>query len=162
MRGGIDRHHMTDTLAAARAIAPESRLRRRAVSDRGRDHEMNRRHSLAVLALGSAALLAGCEQAVQQVVTMPAAATCGFQVANESSLTVNNLFFSSSAVSGWGPDQLGNSVLPPGRARNFRPNNQGNYDFRVVWTNGRAAELRQVDPCRTRQVLVTNRGLLAR
>jgi hypothetical protein len=58
-------------------------------------------------------------------------------------------------------DQLGQSVLPPGRFVNYRASNAGNYDFRVVWTNGRAAEMRGVNICRASQITVTNSGLVA-
>jgi hypothetical protein len=84
-----------------------------------------------------------------------------FQVVNNSSLTVMQLFFSHSSISNWGVDQLGQNVLPPGRVWNYRANNAGNYDFRVVWQNGRAAELRRVDICRASRIIVTNSGLYA-
>lgn len=131
---------------------------------------MNRRSLLTAATLLSAGLLGGCDPNMQQMATTvpaslpvrPPVGTCAFQVVNNSSLTVHQLYFSSSAQTSWGVDQLGTSVLPPGRAQSYRPNNPGNYDFRVIWTNGRTAELRQVNPCATSQVVVTNRGLVAR
>ena len=125
---------------------------------------MNRR-ILSFLMLAGAGLVAGCEAVPQQVVAVPvrpAVAVCSFQVVNNSSFVVRSLQFSSSAQANWGVDQLGAGVLPPGRAQNFRPNNPGNYDFRVIWQTGRMAEIRQVNPCVTPRVIVTNGGLIAR
>lgn len=126
---------------------------------------MMRRFALAAVLAAGSSLLSGCvDPNMQPIAAAPVrpVATCGFQVLNNSSITVHSLNFSSSALASWGADQLGSSVLPPGRAVSFRPSYGGNYDFRVIWTNGRAAELRQVDTCRTPNVIVTNRGLMAR
>ena len=84
-----------------------------------------------------------------------------FQVVNNSGLTVMQLFFSHASRNDWGVDQLGQNVLPPGRAWNFTAANAGAYDFRVVYANGRAAELRRVDICRASRIVVTNQGLFA-
>ena len=124
---------------------------------------MHRRLLSAAIA-GIAALgLAACqEQPVQRVVTVPSqACDTGFRVVNNSSGTVGQLFFSHSSRGDWGSDQLGTAVLPPGRFVNYRAANAGAYDFRVVWTNGRAAELHQVNVCRASQITVTDRGLIA-
>jgi hypothetical protein len=123
-----------------------------------------RRRLLPVAVLAAAAFgLGACQQqAAQQVVLVPTqACDTSFSVVNQSSVTVQNLQFSHSSQSGWGPDQLGQSVLPPGRFMNYRAANAGNYDFRVVWTNGRAAELRGVNVCRASRITVTNNGLIA-
>ncbi|PWS35552.1 hypothetical protein DFH01_18310 [Falsiroseomonas bella] len=95
------------------------------------------------------------------VVVPTQACDTSFAVTNQSSGTVAQLFFSHSSQSGWGADQLGQSVLPPGRFVNYRAANTGAYDFRVVWTNGRAAELRGVNICRASRITVTNNGLIA-
>jgi hypothetical protein len=84
-----------------------------------------------------------------------------FRVVNASSGTVQALYFSHSSRSGWGTDQLGSGVLPPGRALNYRAANTGNYDFRAVWSNGRAAELMGVNVCRASVITITDRGLRA-
>ncbi len=126
---------------------------------------MTRRLVLAAALAAGSSLLSGCvDPNMQPIATAPVrpVATCGFQVINNSGITVHTLNFSSSAFTSWGADQLGSSVLPPGRSVSFRPGNAGNYDFRVIWTNGRAAELRQVNTCRTPNVIVTNGGLMAR
>ncbi len=122
---------------------------------------MGRRFGFAVAGLAALALGA-CTPQAQNVVAVPSqACDTSFRVVNNSSMTVNQLFFSHSSLSGWGNDQLGSSVLPPGRLVNYRAANAGNYDFRVVWANGNAAEIRGVNVCRASQITVTNRGLVA-
>lgn len=122
---------------------------------------MNRRFGFAVAGLAALALGA-CTPQAQNVVVVPSqACDTSFRVVNNSSLTVRSLYFSHSSLAGWGNDQLGSSVLAPGRFVNYRAANTGNYDFRVVWTNGQAAELRGVNVCRASQITVTNRGLAA-
>jgi len=130
---------------------------------------------LAAAALAASTVLAACvpqQQVVrpvyvapvqQQVMPMRPAPVCDtrFRVANQSGLTVRELYFSPSAVSGWGADQLRTSVLPPGRFVNYRANNAARYDFRVVWVNGRAAELRGVNICAATQITIRNGGLSA-
>lgn len=126
---------------------------------------MFRRKLLALLALTGAAAVAACApQTVyvpQPVAPMPIACDTRFQVVNNSSLTVMQLFFSHSSIDNWGVDQLGQNVLPPGRVWNYRAANAGAYDFRVIYANGRAAELRRVDICRASRIYVTNSGLYA-
>jgi len=126
---------------------------------------MFRRKLLALLALtGTAAVAACAPQTVyvpQPVAPMPIACDTRFQVVNNSSLTVMQLFFSHSSIDNWGVDQLGQNVLPPGRVWNYRAANAGAYDFRVIYANGRAAELRRVDICRASRIYVTNSGLYA-
>jgi hypothetical protein len=118
--------------------------------------------SLVVAAL---ALGACTPQQPQQVVVVqqPVAQACdtSFVVVNNSGATVERLYFSHSSLGAWGADQLGQSVLPPGRQVSYRAANTGNYDFRVVWANGRAAEIRGVNVCRASRITVTNGGLLA-
>ncbi|MBY0336354.1 MAG: hypothetical protein K2X11_07060 [Acetobacteraceae bacterium] len=125
---------------------------------------------LALAALGAALFLGACTpqtQIVQPVVAVapvaPRAVACDtrFRVVNNSSATVAQLFFSHSSLAGWGADQLGANVLPPGRVANYRAANAGNYDFRVVWSNGRAAELMRVNICAASQITITNSGLIA-
>ena len=123
---------------------------------------LNRRFFGSALVLGLAAVaLSACTQpdAAQPVY----AGTCDsrFQVVNQSGAIVERLYFSHSSQGGWGPDQLGQNVLSSGRMMTFRASNAGNYDFRVVWANGQAAELRQVNICQASRITVTSRGLYA-
>jgi hypothetical protein len=115
----------------------------------------------ALLGLGALGL-AACQEPAQRVVTVPGqVCDTSFRVVNQSSGTVQTLQFSHSSLGAWGADQLGSSVLPPGRFVNYRAANAGNYDFRVMWTNGRSAQLMGVNICRASQITVTDRGLIA-
>lgn len=124
---------------------------------------MIRRRILASAAALSLTALAGCETPPPQVVVLSPAAGCDtrFQVVNASAGTVERLFFSHSNLNAWGADQLGQNVLPPGRVVSYRAANPGNYDFRVVWTNGAAAELRRVNICAASTITVRNGRLTA-
>ncbi|WP_149536581.1 hypothetical protein [Siccirubricoccus phaeus] len=113
--------------------------------------------ALALLAL------AACTPPTQTVVVSQPAAGCDtrFNVINNSSGTVERLYFSHSSQGSWGTDQLGRNVLPPGTRTSYRAANSGHYDFRVVWANGQSAELRQVNICAASNIYVSNRGLSA-
>jgi hypothetical protein len=74
---------------------------------------------------------------------------------------VNEVYFNPTSNSNWGNDRLGQNVMPNGAAAQYRPNRGGNYDFRVVFDNGRAVERRSVDLCSVSTVTVTARGISA-
>jgi len=125
-----------------------------------------RRRGLAAGMVGLAAFgLVACTEDNRRPVTSSGAVVqncdTSFAFVNRSSNTVGQLFFGSSARTVWDSDMLGSNVLPPGRQMNFRARNTGNYDFRVVWANGRVAELRGVNICRASQIIVTDGGLRA-
>ena len=46
-------------------------------------------------------------------------------------------------------------------ASGFRPGRGGAYDFRVVWSGGREAEIRRVDICEVSRIIVGRGSLLA-
>jgi hypothetical protein len=124
---------------------------------------MNRRLAFAALSLLG---LAACTPETRTVVVPVAPATAAgcdtrFQVANASSLTVRSVYFSPSSQRSFGVDQLGANVLPPGRLVTYRAANASRYDFRVVWTNGRLADLYGVNICALNRITVTNGGLRA-
>lgn len=135
---------------------------------------MHRRQlfTAAFAALGSLGL-AGCvapqpivgqgAQFVQPVVQQVPRRACDtrFTVVNRSGLTVRELYFSSSRLANFGADQLGQRVLQPGQSVNYVAANPSGYDFRVVWVNGRRADLMGVDVCQASRITVTNRGLVA-
>ncbi len=126
---------------------------------------MRFRRTLLTLAMAGGALAAtGCVQpqpvvASGPVVVAPAVCNTAFRVINNSSLTVHSLQFSHSSLGGWGADQLGANVLPPGRSMVFRAANAGNYDFRATWVNGRFTERYRVNVCTTTNVVITNNGI---
>jgi hypothetical protein len=93
----------------------------------------------------------------------PAHAQCDtrFDFFNRSSRTVMEFYFDSSRNPNWTRDELGTGVLPRGQGRRFQAAHTGNYDFRVVFDNGRAVELRQINICTTSRVTVTDSGLRA-
>jgi hypothetical protein len=130
---------------------------------------MIRRKILTLFAVMGAAAVSACAPQTVYVPTPgyvappPVVQSCDtrFQVVNNSGLTVMQLFFSHASRNDWGVDQLGQNVLAPGRVWNFTAANAGAYDFRVVYQNGRAAELRRVDICRASRIVVTNQGLYA-
>ena len=82
-------------------------------------------------------------------------------VINASSRTVDRLFLARLSLEGWGSDRLGQEVLRPGGSARYRATALGAQDVRVVWADGRAAELRQIDPCATGTIRVEDRGLKA-
>jgi hypothetical protein len=113
---------------------------------------------LALLALTS------CATEPQIVyVQQPARQSCDtrFTVVNRSSATVEQLYFSHASMRGWGDDQLGQNILQSGNSTSFRAANEGAYDFRVVWTNGRSAELRGINVCVASTITITSSGLRA-
>jgi len=81
------------------------------------------------------------------------------RVVNRSPGAVYSLYISHSSRQGWGQDRLGQNQIPPGGAMSFRPPAPGPTDFRVVFSNGSATELRRVDVCRASEITVTSRGL---
>jgi hypothetical protein len=100
---------------------------------------------------------------VQPVVQQVPRRACDtrFTVVNRSNQTVRELYFSSSRLASFGTDQLGQRVLQPGQSVNYVASNPGGYDFRVVWMNGRRADLMNVDVCVASRITITNRGLVA-
>lgn len=129
---------------------------------------MLRRLLPAILALMGAAVVSACAPQTVYVPTPVGVAptpvpSCDtrFQVVNNSSRTVLTLQYSHSSLANWGVDQLGQNVIAPGRVWNARAANVGNYDFRITWVGGGAAELRNVNICRASRIYVTNRGMYA-
>ena len=114
---------------------------------------MFRRLLPATLALMGAATVAACApQTVyvpQPVYAAPQQMMPGcdtrFQVVNNSSRPIYSLQYSHASRNDWGPDQLGQSMIPVGGVWNAQASNAGQYDFRITWNGGGAAELRRVD-----------------
>ena len=130
---------------------------------------MFRRKLFALLAVLGAGTLAACApQTVyvpQPTYVAPAPSLQGcdtrFTVVNNSSRPVYSLQYSHASRNDWGPDQLGQAMIPPGGAWNARAANAGAYDFRITWNGGGAAELRNINICRASRIYVTNRGMYA-
>ncbi len=80
--------------------------------------------------------------------TPAAAGDPSFRLNNTAGITIRELYVSSSNDNGWGPDRLGQNVLPAGRAFVVRlPMGQCVNDIRAVFANGQARERRQVNTC---------------
>ncbi|MBS7809457.1 hypothetical protein [Roseococcus pinisoli] len=93
------------------------------------------------------ALLAG----LGAVLAMPALAQSNnpdFSLRNRGNVDINEIYVSSSQVDNWGRDRLGRNVLEPGRSLEIvLPAGQCVNDIRVVYSNGRSQERRQVNTC---------------
>lgn len=105
-------------------------------------------------AMLTAAILCG-------VASAPALAQCdtSFTLTNRSNAVVNEVYFNPTRLTNWGPDRLGQNVLAPGSSVNFRPSPGGNYDFKIVFANGREIERRSVDLCSVSTVTVSGSGI---
>lgn len=78
-----------------------------------------------------------------------AGANPSFRFVNRSGTTVNEVYVSLSTDSNWGPDRLGQNVLPPGSWVDIRlpAGRVCTVDLRVVYADGRAVERRGVETC---------------
>lgn len=115
-----------------------------------------RRAAAAFRAIGALALLAGCTAQTQ--------GGCGARslpLDNRSALPVEQAYAGDGAPGGWGPDLLRPADLPPG-ARRVLALPAGARALRLVWANGRAAEMHGVDLCAVSALTLTETGLLPR
>lgn len=99
-------------------------------------------------ALSIAALLAACVAPAGQRV-------CGarrMEVANVAERPVEQLYY--GAPGRWGEDLLGGIEMASGAARSVVLPGIGGYTLRAVWTDGRAIELRGLDPCRNARIVM--------
>ena len=103
----------------------------------------------------SAALLAGCA-------APPGSGACQarpMDLRNTASKAVEQLYF--GAPGAWGTDLLGGTEVAPGATRSIAFPGTPGLVLRAVWTDGRAVELRGVDPCRNRLIVLSDRGIRA-
>jgi len=110
-------------------------------------------HPLPALSL--AALLAAC--AVQT--GRPACQPRRVEAANVAARPVEQLYY--GAPGAWGEDLLGGVEMAPGTARPVVLPGVGGYTLRAVWTDGRAIELRGLDPCRNSRIVMAEGGIRA-
>jgi hypothetical protein len=85
-----------------------------------------------------------------------------FTLKNASGVQVDEFYFGPSRNQNWGNDRLGDNVLPNGGTQSFRTAQSGPQDFKVTWTNGDTAELKQIDICTTNEIVATRKGIEAR
>ena len=100
-----------------------------------------------------ALLLPGCEGA-----TPGGCGARSLPLRNASTLAIEQAYGGDGSAGGWGGELLGSSVLPPGESRAIRLP-AGARAVRLVWANGRAAELHGVDLCAIPGLTLTDRGL---
>jgi hypothetical protein len=108
-------------------------------------------------------LLSGCVPESKPISTASQVCDSRFILRNNSGLTINEFYTGPSSQQHWGRDRLGDGVMPAGRVLRYPPSGGGTvHDFRVVFENGRAAELRRVNLCRTTEIVANRNGLEAR
>jgi hypothetical protein len=72
-----------------------------------------------------------------------------FNLVNHGRTAIREIYVSSARETNWGTDRLGTNTLPPGRHLEVRlPLNDCVNDVRIVWSDGRREDRRQVDTCR--------------
>ena len=73
-------------------------------------------------------------------------------VVNATTRPVEQLYYGGPGA--WGGDLLGGIEMAPGQTRSFALAGIVGPVLRAVWTDGRAVELRDLDPCRTSRVVL--------
>ena len=101
-------------------------------------------------------LLAAC--AGGEVATISCAGEVRLQ--NAGSLAVEQVYFSAAGPANWGRDLLAPAMLPPGGDHLVQAA-PGQNAVRIVFANGRAAELPTMDVCRTPNLRIRPTDLLA-
>lgn len=106
--------------------------------------------------VGGLALLAGCEAATT--------GGCGARevtLRNASALPIEQAYGGNGTAGGWGAELLGPTDLAPGASRPLRLP-AGAKAVRLVWANGRAAEMHGVDLCAISSLTLTDTVLQPR
>jgi hypothetical protein len=81
-----------------------------------------------------------------------------FRLVNRSGQQITQINVSSVNVNTWGPDLLGNGLLPNGQTFNVRlPVNQCLNDIRVVYQDGQTEERRRQETCQLGEVVFAGR-----
>lgn len=76
-----------------------------------------------------------------------------FVLVNNGSRPIREFFASLTTDDDWGEDRLGRSSIEAGgRLRIRLPEGPCNYDLRVVWSNGRSEERRDINLCEAREL----------
>ena len=83
------------------------------------------------------------------------------RVANAAPQTVEQLFVSAAGPRGWGPDRLAPGTLPPGGQHAARTSDGRVQSVRVVFVDGSAVEIRDLDVCATPRLTIGAGGLQA-
>jgi hypothetical protein len=97
------------------------------------------------------ALLPGCARR----------AGCEALLTNHSATAVEQLYLAPAATRQWGPDVLRGGGLASQASMPLRFPAEGAYTLRIVWVDGRAAELPGVAACEVRRIDILGQGLRA-
>lgn len=110
----------------------------------------------------AAALLAAAVLAAAPAAAQPAHDP-SFEIVNQSGRIVFQLFASSVTQRDWGRDHLGAGTLRPGQSFQVRLPPEGGCltDVRVVFQGGGSLELRRVDTCSERRLVVEDTRIAA-
>ena len=112
-----------------------------------------RRLAIAAVALAAATGLAPA--------AMAQTGDPSFNLVNRSSRVIYEAYASPSSDSNWGPDRLGQNVIPAGRSFVIRlPQGECIYDVRVVYDRqgGPAEERRNINLCNMTELAFDGRG----
>lgn len=102
--------------------------------------------ALALTLIGATTLMAS-----------PAMAQNRFWLVNNSGLTIERAYVSPTRLSNWGPDILGNSILPAGEQVRVTPSARDCVlDIRVQYEGGQEEEKRNVNACNLTRIVFTN------
>ncbi len=85
---------------------------------------------------------------------------CSATLANASGQPIEQVYL-ARAGNAWGRDLVAPGEVPPGGTLPLRFGTEGSHGVRVVWANGRAAELQGVNACRMTRVTVRDAELQA-
>jgi hypothetical protein len=80
---------------------------------------------------------------------------------NSSATAVEQLYLAPTVTGQWGPDLLRNGGLASQASMPLRFPAVGSYALRIVWVDGRAAELAGVAACETRRITILGQELRA-
>ncbi len=78
---------------------------------------------------------------------------------NLAARPVEQLYYGGPGA--WGEDLLGGVEVAPGAARSVVLPGVGGFTLRAVWADGRATELRSLDPCRAVRIVTAEGGIRA-
>lgn len=112
-----------------------------------------------LLALGLLPLAAACAAPESGIVALGCDGV--LRVANAATLTVEQLYVSAAGPRGWGPDRLAPGTLPPGGQHAARTSDGRVQSVRVVFVDGSAAEIMDLDVCATPRLTIGAGGLQA-
>lgn len=82
------------------------------------------------------------------------------ELRNTAAVTVEQAYFSAAGQADWGQDLLAPATLPPGGVQRVRVR-PGSSAARIVFANGRAAEMAGLDVCGAPVLVIQQNSLLA-